>query len=119
MWFNILECILPGKQFKQTAVGKKQDRESAVKKQNDAESLLNLTLFSTSYSYIQLTPPFKEKSNLDLSLKKIKTAGIRALPGSNTVSSCILLNFRTRSDQVSFLCVEQKAPAKCPVTDYL
>lgn len=118
MWFNILECILPAKQFKQTAVGKKQGRDSAVKKPNVAEFLLNQTLFPTSYSYIQLTPPFKEKSNLDVSLKKIKMAGIGALPGTNTVSSCILINFRTRSVQVSFLCVEQKAPAKCPVTDY-
>lgn len=59
MWFNILECVLPGKQFKQTAARKKQGRENAVKKENDAEFLPNLTflqciiLIFTSYLYIQ------------------------------------------------------------------
>lgn len=55
MWFNTLECILPGRQ----GARKKQGKESPVKKQNDAKFLLNLIflqciiLMFTTYLYIE------------------------------------------------------------------
>lgn len=54
VWFNILECILPGNHSKQ--------RQSTVKKQDDAEYLLDAVYCIHFYHLsVQLYPSYKKK----------------------------------------------------------
>lgn len=102
VWFNILECILPGNHSKQ--------RQSTVKKQDDAEYLLDAVYCIHFYHLsVQLYPSYKKKkigTHLVCLLSPIlynrdQNCRNGTFLGSNKISACILMNFRTRPDQMS------------------